>query len=138
MLMSASAMSIAGTNTMPKMNSTSTPAINSNKGVCAGEALDKRESSIITALDINNQAVKSALTIRKDGLKKLYLEGKTEGKKDERKAVWSAFSVSIKSANTDLRNSRRGAWDQFNKDMKSCGVKVTDEKLEVVNTPTAY
>ena len=93
---------------------------------------------IITAADTNAAAVKSALTARRDGLKALYAAGRTEGHKDERKAIWSAFSSSTKSAMSDMRSSRKSAWATFETDMRACGVKNSNEKLEVISTPAAY
>ncbi len=105
---------------------------------CSATAIDKREAAIIAAADANAVSIKSALTARREGLKALYAAGKTEGSKDTRKAVWSTFSSSMKSAMTDMRTARKSAWSTFETEMKSCGIKDNGEKLEVVSTPAAY
>ncbi len=140
MLMSVSAMDVAGTMTTNKVmtNSSSTPDTKSVKYACAAAAIDKRETAIISASDANAIAIKTSLTARKEGLVKLYLSGKTEGRNDERKAVWSAFSSSTKLAMKNMRNARKLAWDNFQTDMKGCGIKSPNEKMETITTPIAY
>lgn len=120
------------------MMSTSTKEESAERWVCSANAIDKREGAIIAGADANAVSIKSALTTRREGLKALYAAGKTEGSKDMRKAVWTTFSSSMKSAANDMRTARKSAWSIFETDMKSCGVKNSGEKLEVVSTPAAY
>ena len=139
MLMSVSAMDVNGTMTTSMVTSSSTAAnTKSIRNACAAAAIDKRETSIISASDANAAAIKNSLTNRKAGLIKLYTEGKTEGRKDERKAVWSAFSSSTRSAMNDMRTARKSAWDNFQKDMRACGIKSNNEKMETMTVPIAY
>ena len=127
-----------GTMTANTNGASATSMTAAQKGQCMADSLEKRDTAIISALDVYGQAMKVNLTTRKDGLKALYISGDTEGRKDKRKAVWSAFSTATKSAASDLRTSRKGAWDQYSKDVKACGVKVSTEKMETVTTPMAY
>lgn len=145
MLMSVSAMEVAGTISMNKaVASSSTSGTGSESGLksikyaCGAAAIDKRETAIISAFDINAVAIKSSLIARKEGLIKLYTEGKTEGKKDARKAVWSAFSSSTHTAMNDMRTARKSAWNTFQKDMQACGIKSNNEKMETISVPIAY
>lgn len=139
MLMSVSAMDVKGTMTNSMVASSSTMEnTKSVKYACAAAAIDKRETAIISASDANAVAIKTSLTTRKEGLVKLYLSGKTEGRNDERKAVWSAFSSSTKLAMKNMRNARKLAWDNFQTDMRGCGIKSPNEKMETITTPIAY
>lgn len=122
--------------TMPAHSMNSMTAV--QKGQCMADGIEKRDTSIISALDTYAQAMKTNLTVRKDSLKALYISGDAEGAKDKRKSVWSAFSSATKSAANDQRASRRAAWDQYKKDIRTCGVKVSTEKMETVTTPVAY
>ena len=127
-----------GTMTANTSGTSTTSMTSAQRGQCMADSLEKRDTAIISALDVYGQAMKVNLTTRKDGLKALYVSGDTEGRKDKRKAVWSAFSTATKSAANDLRTSRKSAWDQHSKDAKACGVKVSTEKMETVATPMAY
>ena len=139
MLMSVSAMEVSGTMGMNKaVTSSSTSEAKSVKYACGAAAIDKRETAIISASDTNAAAIKSSLIARKEGLIKLYTEGKTDGKKDARKAVWSAFSSSTRSAMNDMRTARKSAWNTFQKDMQACGIKSNNEKMETISVPIAY
>lgn len=89
---------------------------------CMISAVDKRENSIITAEDIQNTAIKNALIIRRDSLKAAWGIADKDLRNTARKAAWSVYKTSAKTAHTNLKNSKNSAQELFRTEAKACGL----------------
>lgn len=89
---------------------------------CMVNAVDKRENSIILAQDAQNVAIKNALTIRRDSLKAAWKIEDKDLRNTARKAAWSVYHTSAKTANTNLKNSKNVAQELFRTEAKACGL----------------
>ena len=85
-------------------------------------AVDKRENSIITAEDVQNTAIKNALVIRRDSLKAAWGIADKDLRNTARKAAWSVYKTSAKTANTNLKNSKNSTQELFRTEAKACGL----------------
>lgn len=113
---------------MKKMYSTSTatstkPGIKVVDPMCIQNAIEKRDTAVITAFSGFSTSVTTALTVRKDALKAAVILTDKNAKETARKAAWSTFKTSSKTAATTLRTARRAAWTTYETDTKACGVK---------------
>lgn len=106
-------------NTMVKMNDKTERALNLQ---CIQNALEKRDTAIISAHGTYNTSIVAALTARKDGLKTAWAKVTRDERREARKTVWNAFRTSHKSAHEALRTVRKTSWSTFDTDMKACGV----------------
>ena len=94
---------------------------------CMANAIDKRETAIIAAVDSYNAAVKSALSTRKDALKAAWAQTDKGKRKSALKAAWDSFKGTWKNAAATLKNSREAAWKQFQTDVKACKTDTSDD-----------
>lgn len=106
-------------NTMIKMNDKAEKVLNVQ---CIQNALEKRDTAIITAHGAYNTSIVAGLTARKDGLKAAWAKTTREERRVARKAVWDTFRTSHKSTHEGLRTVRKASWSTFDTDMKACGV----------------
>ena len=138
-LMSAAAQGVAvTTSTHVDMDNENKSSWTVEKGQCAANALDKRDTAIIAAADTMNASVKVALTARKDALKAAWTTADKTAREAARKSAWSAFKTSANTAHEKMRTARKAAWATFNSDMTTCGFKNHGEKLEIMSRATAY
>lgn len=114
---------------------TSTPS--SITIICAQNAIEKRDSSIITAHNAYNTSITNALTVRKDALKLAWAKPTNKERREAQKAAYKVFNASVKSAHEGLRAARKSAWSTFNTDMNNCGIRDHGEKANEVHNPTS-
>lgn len=108
------------------------------KGQCMASAVEKRDNSIISAVDTFNAAIKSALGVRKDAVKAVWNTADSAARQTARKSAEATFKTSVKAAHEKVRSDRKAAWSTFDSDANTCGFKNHGEKLEIVNVPVAY
>jgi hypothetical protein len=89
---------------------------------CMINAVDKRENSIILAQDVQNTAIKNALTVRRDSLKAAWGIADKGLRDTARKAAWSIYNTQAKTANQNLKNSKNTAQELFRTEAKACGL----------------
>lgn len=99
-----------------------TPAVIS----CMQDAVEKRDTSIISSVSTFSTSVTSALTVRKDAIKASWNLSTKEERDSARKSAWENYKTSAVQAKQDLKTGKSKAWDQFRIDRKACGVGVTD------------
>jgi hypothetical protein len=103
---------------------------------CASNAVEKRETSIISAHDSMNTSIKNALIARKDSLKTAWSNNDKTAREASKKLAWSSFKTAGQSAHNTMREARKLSWNTFNTDMKACGWVNHGEKAHVVGNPT--
>ncbi len=108
------------------------------KGQCMASAVEKRDNSIISAVDTFNGSMKSALGARKDAVKAVWNTADSAARQTARKSAEATFKTSVKAAHEKVRSDRKAAWSTFDSDANTCGFKNHGEKLEIVNVPVAY
>lgn len=90
---------------------------------CIQSALDKRENSLITAVDTFNGSIKAALTKRLAGLKDAWAQTDKSVRMSKRNEAYKAYRTDVQAANTALRTTKNASWKTFDTDMKACGVR---------------
>ncbi len=106
---------------------------------CIQNAVEKRDSAIITAHGAFNTSITSALTVRKDALKSAWAKPTRQERSSARKAAYDTFRTSQKSAHETLRSVRKTSWSTFDTDMKACGIskEAHNERASEVKEPTS-
>ncbi|MEK9132201.1 MAG: hypothetical protein AAB606_00625 [Patescibacteria group bacterium] len=94
---------------------------------CMAAAVDKREVAILTVVDTQYNAVKTALTARQAALKLAWVISDRSQRKEAVKAAWKAFHGTWRVSNKQLQKDKRAAWKVFNVDRKLCGNVANDE-----------
>jgi hypothetical protein len=118
---SSFAQNATGTATSTTATSTTTASTTAMLN-CMINAVDKRENSIILAQDAQNVAIKNALTVRRDSLKAAWGIADRDLRNTARKAAWSVYNTSAKTANTNLKNSKKATQELFKTEAKACGL----------------
>ncbi len=96
--------------------------------VCLQNAIEKRDSALITGLTAQSSSIISALTARKDAVKAaLVLPTKAEVH-TARKTANAAFEKSTKAAHVTMKTVRTSTWSAYRTDAKACGQ--TTEEME--------
>ncbi len=106
---------------------------------CIQNAIEKRDSVMITAHGAYNTSIVNGLTARKDALKAAWAKPTRKERVEARNAAWSTFRTSHKSAHSALRTVRIASWNTYNAEMKACGVdkEVHGERASEVKDPTS-
>jgi len=87
---------------------------------CVKDAIDKKDTSLKTAISAHGQATLTAIDAR--GIcQKLALD-KTTGSEqlESNKACIKTFQESMKTSDSALKTSREAAWKTYNTDLKAC------------------
>ncbi len=93
---------------------------------CMQDAVEKRDTSIISSVTTFSTSVTSALTERKDAIKASWNLSTKEERDSARKTAWENYKTDALQAKQDLKTGKSKAWDQFRVDRKACGVGITD------------
>ena len=100
---------------------------------CMQNAVDKRDSAIITAWDKYSAAAKSALEVRKAALKSAWaITDKTQRVTAIRKA-WNDYKAAIKSARKAFASEKKAVWKTWKTDAKACKGNAEDKTSESVD-----
>ncbi len=96
---------------------------------CMSEAVDVRETALITAWGGLNTALTAALTERKDSLVDAWSLSDTVERNKALKTAWATWKTDKKDAHTEFKADRKAAWDTFKATVKSeCKVKLPKEE----------
>ena len=93
---------------------------------CMQNAVNKRDTAIVSAVDKYSTSVKSALTTRRDALKAAWALTDAKESKKARNAAWDMYRKSIKTARRLFSQDKAAAWKQFKIDAKACHAKSGD------------
>ena len=106
---------------------------------CVQNAVEKRDSAVISAHSTFNTSIVNALTVRKDAVKLAWAKETQKDRTSARKAAYEVFRTSQKSAHEALRSVRKTSWSTFDTDMKACGVnrEAHGERASEVKEPTS-
>jgi len=100
---------------------------------CMQNAVEKRDSAIITAWDKYSASVKSALETRKSALKSAW----TITEKTERisaiKTAWNNYKSAIKTTRQTWMKERKATWQAWKTDAKTCKGNAEDKTTESVD-----
>lgn len=87
---------------------------------CMANAVDKRESSIMSGFDVFATATKNAYQARKDALKAAWGNTDPKARNKAIKEAWETYRKAAMKARKDWGSARHAAWMQFAKDSKAC------------------
>lgn len=94
---------------------------------CLQNTVERRDNSILAAVDGYSATVKSALGARRDALKAAF--GTTD--KNQRQAAvrnaWNTYKSIQRKARITFRDARNAGWQKFNTDRKLCGRDAAQE-----------
>ena len=88
---------------------------------CVSNAVNTRESALVSAISTYTQSVNSAYSARAAALQQAYSQ--TPGQSVIKKAVrsaWATFSAAMKSARSGWQSARKSAWATFGSAVKAC------------------
>ena len=88
---------------------------------CLQNAIDKRDTAIISSWDVFSPVIKTALETRKSALKDAVVKPTLKEKRMAVRAAWDAFRKTTRDARKKLQESRRVAWKQFRTNARLCG-----------------
>ncbi len=100
--------------------------------VCLQNAVEKRDSALITGVTMQSTSIVAALTARKDAVKAALALPTRAEVNTARKTANAAFEKSTKTARVTMKASRTNAWSTYRTDAKACG-----QKMEEMEHPTA-
>lgn len=100
---------------------------------CITKAIEKRENSLISAIEKYAEAMKDALNKRKDALIKAWFLPTAEGKKKAIKEAWDAFRTARTNAVGELKNDRNAAWNQWKADIQACKLTKTVAAIDATS-----
>ena len=106
--------------------STTTPMTSAKKTInvaCIQNAVETRDSAIISAVSTHATAQTSALSARKSALKTAWAITDQKARRDALRNAWKAFSAASQSARKMFRDAQHAAWKKFNTDRKACGTQ---------------
>lgn len=110
-------------------NATSTTNILTIDIACVRNAIEKRDTAVIAAVDAYATAVKSALSTRKDAEKAAWNLTDRTARRTALKAAQMTYRNSVRAARKAFRDARNSAWKQFRTDRKACGGSAGSEEL---------
>ncbi len=87
---------------------------------CAQNAVEVRDTAIISALSVFSSSMTTALTVRKDALKASYALVTKQERSTAHKAAWSVYRASASKTHETLRLARKAAWSSFDTTKKTC------------------
>ena len=88
---------------------------------CIQNAIEKRDDSILSAIDKRYESQKSALVTRKTDLIAAWNIGNQKNRRTAIKNAWQKYSAAIQKSRKGYDASRLNAWKQFYTDRKACG-----------------
>lgn len=115
------AQTMTGTSTTATTTPKKTKTVKKIDVICLQNAIEKRDSTLITGLNTENTSVVAAMMARKDALKSaVSLSTKAEIQAARKKAD-ASFRTSVKSAYEIMKNTKKSSWSAYKTDAKACG-----------------
>ena len=103
-------------------SSTSTPrVVPPFNVVCMQTAVDKRDSSVISAWDTLSAAIKSALSARQSDIKTAFGITDKKARKTAIRDAWKTHSKAARDARSAFKSARELAWKTYYADRRACG-----------------
>jgi hypothetical protein len=87
---------------------------------CMQNAVEKRDTSIGTALDTYTTAAKAALSARTTALKAAWAITVKKDRKTALTTAWTTYKKAIQDARSAFKTGKKTAWDTFKTDSKAC------------------
>lgn len=112
---------VCGQESTPTPKANQAPAKKLLDPVCMQNAVEKRDSAIITGVDAFATFVKTALQARKEAQKAAWVITDKKQRQAALKDAWAKFKGTWVKAFKQLRADRKAAWKQFYIDRKACG-----------------
>lgn len=101
---------------------------------CMQNAIETRDSALITAFEKFSNEIKNALKARKDALKEAWKIDDPVARKTAIKKAWDNFRDSWKKAHIDLKNARKNAWNNYKLYVKNtCKITNIEDPSENVD-----
>jgi len=104
---------------------------------CVQNAVEKRDTTIISAFGTFSTSITTALTTRKDALKAAWGIANGKERRAARAAAWQAFYKSSRDAHTTLKTVRNGAWKTYRADLVTCKAGDAGEVIADVSAATS-
>jgi len=111
---------VVGAIVLADSTSTATTSVITADATCMKNAIEKRDTTIISSFDIYQASVKSALEARKTALKAAWDLNDKAQRKAAIKAAWKNYRDSVKLARSTLNAAKKAAWKQYVVDRKAC------------------
>ena len=132
---SALGLMVLGITSPVLAQSTSTTTSSSSMLTCMQSAVEKRETSIISAVDTFHGSISKIHNVRKTALVDAWKIEDKVSRNEARKTAWTTYRTDAKSAHSTMKSSRQSAWSTFKTDRISCGAPITDTTaMDVVGT----
>lgn len=97
---------------------------------CMSEAVETRETALMTAWGDLNTSLTGALTERKTALVAAWALTDTVERSKALKTAWATWKTDKKDAHTEFKSDRKAAWDTFKTTVKTeCKVKLPKEEV---------
>lgn len=90
--------------------------------ICPQNAIEKRDTAVIAALDTYHASMKTALTTRKDAVKAAWSKTTVKERNESRRAANEAFKTASRGAHNTLKTARTTSWNTYKTEMKACGL----------------
>lgn len=97
---------------------------------CVQNAIEKRDMTLVTAIDTYASAAKSALQVRKDAEKAAWNQTDRKARRDAMKATLTTYRNSVRAARKNFQNARKSVWTKFKTDRKVCGGSAGSEEFD--------
>lgn len=95
--------------------------------VCMQNAVNKRENTIISSVNIFSASIKSAMEARKSSLNSAWAISDTNERRTAIKKAWNDFKDKNKEATMGFRTEKKQAWKTFYTERKLCGTAGTSD-----------
>ena len=115
---------------LAETSATSTPPVSTKKTInveCIQNAIEARDSAIITAVAAHASAQAAALTARKTALKAAWAMSDQKARRAALRDAWRIFDTASRTARRSYRDAQNAAWKKFNTDRRACGTGVSDD-----------
>ena len=99
--------------------------------LCLQNAIEKRDSTLITGLNTENTSLVAAMTARKDSLKSAISLSSSTQIQAARKNAQSSFKTSVKSAHEAMKDTRMSSWSTYKTEAKACGSTAIEAPMQI-------
>lgn len=106
-------------------------AVSASALTCIQNAIENRDTAIISALNTFSTSMGSALTVRKNSLKNAWAIANYTERKNAIKTAWITWRTSARTIRQTFRNSKSSAWSTFKSARIACGVSSDGNGLGV-------
>ncbi len=94
---------------------------------CMQQAIEKRDTAIISGLDAYYAVTEASLQTRKETMKTAWAITDVKERRTALKDAWKTYRETIKIARNSFKTAKKSAWQQFYADRKTCGTAGTSD-----------